>query len=227
MTHRTAAARGVALAILLIPLLLPACALGAGDHGFQIEVSGMLAKPFGSYSTGDNAQDLLDLGGRVSGKLLFGMNRRFYIGAWAAYLKNQKDFTATSVMDTGQPFNVDGTRTLIAIPVEALVQYRTDTHRRLSGYVEGGAGLTSFTWRLSELSVVFNNTVFTIPPDNDIQQAFSFHFGGGAVFGLGRDWEVVAGMVYQQSIARGGQVWNSDDNPKYALLSLGVRYPRW
>jgi hypothetical protein len=227
MTHRTAAARGVVLAILLIPLLLPASALGAGDHGFQIEVSGMLAKPFGAYSTGENAQDLLDLGGRVSGKLLFGMNRGFCIGAWAAYLKNQKDFTTTSIMDTGQPFDVNGTRTLIAIPVEALFQFRSDTRHRVSGYVEGGAGITSYTWRLSELSADFNGNVFTFPPDNDIQQAFSFHFGGGAVFGLGRDWEVVTGLVYQQSIVRGGEVWNTDDDPKYALLSLGVRYPRW
>ena len=227
MTDRTAAERGVFLASLLV-LLLPAGALAAGDRGFQIELSGVLSKPIGTYSTGEKAGDLLDLGGRLSTKLMFGIGRGSYIGAWVAYLKNQKDFASTSILDTRPPIDIQGTRTLTSIPVEALFQIRNDTRHRVSGYVEGGAGITTYTWRLSELTQeITPDSSITLAPDSDVQQTFSFHFGAGAVLELNRDWEVVAGLAYHQSIVRGGEVWNTDDDPKYALLSLGVRYPRW
>ena len=59
MTDRKAAPCGASMAyLLLLLLLLPAGADAAGDHGFQIEISGVLSKPFGSYSTGEKAQDL-------------------------------------------------------------------------------------------------------------------------------------------------------------------------
>ena len=187
---------------------------------FQIEISGVLSKPFGSYSTGEKAQDLFDLGGNAGVKLLFGMSRRFYLGAGVAYLRDRKDFTETAIMDIRPPAAVSGTRTLTAIPITGLAQVRSDTHRKLSGYVETGLGLTTFTWRLADFSDGRE-------PDSDVQQTFSFLFGGGAVLALNRDWEVVAGLDYHHSIARGGEVWNTWDDPKFALLSLGVRYPRW
>jgi hypothetical protein len=211
--------RHLLIAIALLTLA-PAASLAAGDHGFQLEVDGLGSIPSGTYEFGGHASELFDFGGAVFGKALFGLSRGFYVGAGVGYLQNRKDFTETTLLDTRPPRNWSGQRTLEAIPVLALAQLRSDTHRSLSWYGEGGVGLTTFDLRLSNLSG-------GRPPVAEFQQGLSFLVGAGACLGLGRDFEILAGADYLQSFTRGGPLWMSGDNPAYVLGSLGVRYPRW
>ena len=211
--------RYLLIAVALLTLA-PAVSLAAGDHGFQIEVAAVGAQPSGTYEFGGNANGLLDFGGAVFGKALFGLSRGLYVGAGVGYLQNGKDFTRTSLLDTRPPRNWSGRRTLEAIPVLALAQLRSDTHRSLSWYGEGGLGLTTFDRRLSYVSG-------GQAPVADFQHGYSFLVGAGACLGLGRNFDVLVGAAYLQSFTRSGPLWRSGDNPAYLLGSLGLRYPRW
>jgi hypothetical protein len=211
--------RQLLIAIALLTLA-PALSLAAGTHGFQLEVDALGSIPTGTYEFGGHASDLFDFGGAVFGKALFGMSRGLSIGAGVGYLTNSKDFTETSLLDTRPPRNWSGTRTLGAIPVLAMAQLRSDTHKSLSWYGEGGLGMTTFDLRVTNLSS-------GRPPSAEFQQGFSILVGAGACWGLGRNFEVLAGADYLQSFTRAGDLWENGDNPAYLLASLGLRYPRW
>lgn len=211
--------RQLLIAIALLTLA-PALSLAAGTHGFQFEVDAAGTRPFGTYEFGGHASALLDQGGAVFGKALFGMTRSFYIGGGVGYILNRKGFTSTSLLDTRPPRDWSGQRTLEAIPVMVLAQMRSDTHRRLSWYGEGGLGVTRFDRRLANLSD-------GRPPVADFQDGLSYMVGAGACLGLGRNLELLAGADYLQSFTRTGALWRSGDNPAYLLGSLGLRYPRW
>jgi hypothetical protein len=211
--------RTLLLAIALL-MIAPVVSLAAGDHGFQIELDAVGSLPTGTYEFGGLANELYLFGGNGMAKALFGISRGLSIGICAGYLESHKDFTRTTVFDTRPPRNISGTRSLHSIPVLALVQARTDTHRRLSWYGEGGFGLTTFQVRLSELSGGRQ-------PVSDFQRGFSYMADAGACLGLGRTLELIAGAGYLQSFTRAGEAWESGDNPAHVLCSLGLRYPRW
>lgn len=211
--------RHLLIAIALLTLA-PAASLAAGDHGFQLELDAIGAQPSGTYEFGGRADQLLDFEGATFGKALFGLSRGLYVGAGVGYLRNRKAFTQTSLLDTRPPRNLSGDRTLEAVPVLALAQLRSDTHRSLSWYGEGGLGLTTFGRRLYNLSR-------GQPPASNFQHGFSFLVGAGACLGLGRNFELLVGADYLQSFTRNGTLWQSGDNPAYVLGSVGLRYPRW
>jgi hypothetical protein len=211
--------RHLLLAIVLLTLA-PAVSFAAGDHGFQLEVDAVGSLPTGTYEFGGLANQLFDFGGNGMGKALFGISRRFSVGIGVGYLRNRKDFSRTTVFDTRPPRNITGTRSLHAVPALALAQIRSDTHRRLSWYGEGGLGITTYDVRLSDLSGGRE-------PVADFQKAFSYLAGAGACLGVGRNFELLAGADYLQSFTRNGPAWESGDNPAHVLCTLGVRYPRW
>lgn len=211
--------RHLLLAIVLLTLA-PAACLAASDHGFQLEVDAAGSLPTGTYEFGGLANQLFDFGGNGMGKALFGISRRLSVGVAVGYLRNRKDFTHTTVFDTRPPRSISGTRSLHAVPAIALAQIRSDTHRHLSWYSEGGLGITQYDVRLSEFSG-------GAPPISDFQKAFSYLAGAGACLGLGRNFELLAGADYLQSFTRNGPAWESGDNPAHVLCTLGVRYPRW
>jgi hypothetical protein len=211
--------RHLLLAIVLLTLA-PAVSFAAGDHGFQLEVDAVGSLPTGTYEFGGLANQLFDFGGNGMGKALFGISRRFSVGIGVGYLRNRKDFSRTTVFDTRPPRNITGTRSLHAVPALALAQIRSDTHRRLSWYGEGGLGITTYDVRLSDLSGGQQ-------PVADFQKAFSYLAGAGACLGVGRNFELLAGADYLQSFTRNGPAWESGDNPAHVLCTLGVRYPRW
>jgi len=206
----------IAFALLIVA---PARAFAAGTHGFQFEVDAAGTLPSGTYEFGGHASSLLDHGGAVFGKALFGMTRRFYLGAAVGYILNRKDFTSTTLLDTRPPRNWSGQRTLEAIPVLVLAQVRSETHRNMSWYGEGGVGVTNFDRRLSLSG--------GRAPVADFQGGLSYLVGAGACLGLGRNLELLAGADYLQSFTHRGTLWRSGDNPAYMLGSLGLRYPRW
>jgi len=201
-----------------LALLAPSGARAAGDHGFQLEFRGVGSQPIGKYySYGVNASDVVGFGGNASGRALVGLNRRYSIGVDFAYLKNAKDIMAD--VDP-RPFvtRLASVRnTLVAIPVDLLIERRTDTHQRVSGYLQSGFGITTFQRRVTG----------PFPPFTRTQQALSWMVGLGTQVGMGRDFEVVAGADYRQSVTTPGDIWTTWDNPKYVVWSLGMRYPRW
>ena len=211
--------RHLIIAIALLTLA-PAGSLAAGDRGFQLEVDAVGSLPSGTYEFGGTAGELFDFGGNAFGKALFGVSRGLYFGAGVGYLQNHKNFERTSLLDTRPPRSWSGTRTLHAIPALAMVQIRSDTHRHLSWYGEGGLGITTFDRRLTNLAG-------GRPPQAVFQQGLSFLVGGGTCLGLGRSVDVLVGANYLQSFTHKGAAWESGDNPAYVLCSLGVRYPRW
>ncbi len=211
--------RHLLIAIALLTLA-PAAGLAAGDHGFQLEVDAVGSLPTGTYEFGGQAGDLFNFGGSAFGRALFGLSRGLYLGAGVGFLQNQKDFTRPTVLDTRPPRNLSGTRTMQAIPALALIQVRSDTHRRLSWFGEGGVGITSFDRRLSNLSG-------GRPPVAVFQQGLSFLVGGGTCLGLGRNFDLLFGADYLQSFTHDGPAWVNGDNPAYVMCSVGVRYPRW
>ena len=211
--------RNLLLAIVLLTLA-PVVSFAAGDHGFQLEVDAAGSLPTGTYEFGGLANQLFGFGGNGMGKALFGINRRFSVGFATGYLRNRKDFSRTTVFDTRPPRSISGTRSLNAIPALALAQVRSDTHRRLSWYGEGGLGITTYDVRISELSGGRQ-------PVSDFQKAFSYLAGAGACLGLGRTFELLVGADYLQSFTGNGPAWESGDNPAHVLCTLGVRYPRW
>jgi len=211
--------RYLLLAIVLLTLV-PVAAFAAGDHGFQLEVDAVGSLPTGTYEFGGLANELYLFGGNGMGKALFGISRSTSVGVGVGYLHSRKDFTKTTVFDTRPPQNVSGTRTLNAVPALALVQVRSNTHRRLSWYGEGGVGITTFEQRLSEFSDGRQ-------PVSDFQRAFSYMAGAGACWGIGRTFELLAGAAYLQSFTRNGPALESGDNPAHVLATLGLRYPRW
>jgi hypothetical protein len=208
----------VAAALLAPALLAPAPARAAGDHGFQIEARWMGTQPIGHYrAQGVKASDAENFGGNAGMRALIQLNRRYAIGADIAYLKNQKDFT----VDVDPRPSVTDIRTirrsLAALPIDVLFEARTDTHRRVSGYAQGGVGITSYTLRLTG----------GFQPLDRRQQAFSWVAGGGAVVGINRDLEVVGGVDWRRSATVNGDIWLLRDDPQYLVWSLGMRYPRW
>ena len=207
----------IAFALLI---LAPARAFAAGTHGFQLEVDAAGALPSGTYEFGGRASSLLDQGGAVFGKFLFGLSHKFYIGGGVGYIRNRKDFTSTTLLDTRPPRDWSGQRTVEAIPVLLLAQMRSETHRKLSWYGEGGLGVTNFDRRLSNLS-------FGQPPVANFQTGLSYLVGAGVCVGMGRNFELLLGADYLQSFTGTGTLWRSGDNPAYMLGSLGLRYPRW
>jgi hypothetical protein len=211
--------RHLFLAFVLLTLA-PVASFAAGDHGFQLEVAALGSLPTGTYEFGGRASQLFGSGGNGMGKALFGLSRRYSVGVAVGYLQNRKAFTRTTVFDTRPPRNISGTRSLHAVPTIALAQIRSDTHRRLSWYGEGGVGITQYDVRLSELSG-------GAQPIADFQKAFSYLAGAGACLGLGRNFELTAGADYLQSFTRNGPAWESGDNPAHILCTLGMRYPRW
>lgn len=210
----------LALALLI---LAPAAALAAGDRGFQLEADVVGSLPSGTYEFGGSANDLFDFGGNVFGRALFGVSRGIYVGAGVGYLRNQKNFTRTSLLDSRPTFPVSGTRTMEAIPALALIQVRTDTHHHLSWYGEGGVGVTSYDRRLTNLS--FRSEA--LPPRAVFQQGVSYMVSGGACLGMGRNFELLFGASYLQSFTHAGPAWENGDNPAYVLGTVGLRYPRW
>ena len=206
--------------VIALLILTPAVSYAAGDHGFQLEVDGVASMPSGTYEFGGSANDLFDSGGNVFGKALFGLSRALYVGVAAGYLQNRKDFTSTSLLDTRPRLPWSGTRTMEAIPVLGLVQVRSDTHRQLSWYGEGGLGITTYDRRITNLSG-------GRPPIAVFQQGLSFLVGAGTCLGLGRNFDLLVGASYLQSFTHKGPAWESGDNPAYMLGSVGVRYPRW
>lgn len=208
------------LTAIALLILLPSAGLAAGDRGFQLEVDAGGSLPTGTYQFGGEAADLFDLGGHVFGRALYGLSRGLYVGAGVGYLRNQKDFTETSILDTRPPRKWSGTRTMEAIPVLAMMQLRSDTHRHLSWFGEGGLGFTSFDRRLTNLSG-------GRPPEAVFQQGLSYMVGAGACLGLNRNLDLLFGADYLQSFTHEGPAWASGDNPAYVLCSVGVRYPRW
>jgi len=211
--------RHLILALALLTLA-PAAALAAGNRGFQLEVDAVGSLPSGTYEFGGNAGDLFDFGGNVFGRALFGVSRGISVGAGVGYLRNQKSFSRTSLLDSRPSFRISGTRTMEAIPALALIQVRTDTHHRLSWYGEGGVGVTTFDRRLTDLS-------FGLPPRAVFQQGLSYLVGGGTCLGLGRNFELLLGASYLQSFTHKGPAWENGDNPAYVLGTMGLRYPRW
>jgi len=208
-------------AAVVLLALVPVIARAAGDHGFQLEVDAVGSRPFGTYEAGARAADLFDFGGNAGGKALFGLSRGLYVGVGVGYLHNQKDFSFTFRPSFGAPLvTVTGIRSLNTIPVLALAQLRSDTHRTLSWYGEGGLGIATFNGRLTDFS-------YGLAPVSDFQQAFSFTVGAGACLGVGRTWDVLLGAGWLQSFTRGGTMFEGGDNPAYVLYSLGLRYPRW
>ena len=209
----------LAAALLTAPAVLaPSRAHAAGDHGFQIEARWNGSQPIGHYRTqGVKASDAENFGGNAGMRALIQLNRRYAIGADIAYLKNQKDF----LVDVDPRPNIVDLRTinrsLAALPIDVLFEARSDTHRRVSGYVQGGAGITSYTLRFTG----------GLQPLDRRQQAFSYIVGGGAVVGLNRDLEVVGGADWRRAVTVNGDVWLVHDDPSYLVWSLGMRYPRW
>ncbi len=199
-------------------LLAPARARAAGDHGFQFDARWMGTQPIGHYrAQGVKAADAEKFGGNAGMRALVQLNRRYAIGADIAYLRNQKDFA----VDVDPRPNVTVIRTirrsLAAIPMDVLFEARSDTHRRASGYVQGGVGITSYTERF----------VGGLQPLDRRQQAFSWVVGGGAAWGLNRDVEIMGGVDWRRAATVNGDIWRLRDDPQYLVWSLGMRYPRW
>ncbi len=213
-----------AIALALAALLVPAIA-SSKPTGFQVEVDGMGAQPVWSGSSGT-----VRLGGGSGVRLLYGASRHLYFGASIVYFENRRDY-ANAVQLPGPPGRglrsprdssgalilAPGRRALATLPFEGVMQLRTDRTTRLNGYAEFGAGVTTTQAKLTlgEESV------------SAIEQDPSIHVGGGAVYALGRNWEMTANLVWHQAWSSGGKVWSQHDAPRYVTFGLGIRYPRF
>ena len=210
----------LALLSLAAPGLAPA-ARAASTHPFQIEAALVGSQPFGTLSSGDKLSDAFGFGGNASGSAWVRMSRGLWIGARAAYLKSQHDFTFTYRPSFGAPpVSAPATQTLNSIPVLAMVPVRGDPHRRLGLYGEGGLGVTTFNSRIVYSPVGFE-------PQSFFQLTVSYLLGGGVTMAAGRNVELLVSTDYLQSFAGQGDVFQHGDNPAYFMVSLGARYPRW
>jgi outer membrane protein with beta-barrel domain len=217
----------ISIAALALLSLAPAAALGSGTRGFQLEVEAMGSRPFGTYQSGDNASDLFDPGGNAFGKALFGVSRGVSVGLGAGYLHNQGSFSFSQPISRTRSVTGTATRSITAIPVLALGQLHSDTHKRLSVYGEGGIGFANLESRVANFDAQLSGLPISIEPISDFQLATAFLAGAGLCLGAGRDWEFTLGAGWLQTFTGNGDAFQSGDNPAFLTYSIGVRYPRW
>jgi hypothetical protein len=225
--------RRTAFALIALSACLFTVPAGAAPQaGFQLEFHGVAVTPMGSLeSSGQaDARDLFGSGPGAAFAAIVRYHRSLGAGVRVEWTHTHKEGTYEFDDTSGLPFTTpppgpgpfDIRRSLIRIPVEAVVHYEIPMGAGVAMRIEGGAGLTTFTERVklrSGPSELFNIAGY--------QQNFSYSAG----LSLATRWipavDVLGGVRYDQALTDDGDVWRKKDNPKFVTGAIGIRFPRY
>ena len=230
MSQFTRVARGLCL---VLAASLAATTARAERQKFQAEVFGLTTLLSGSSSLaeGHERTDLYSPGIGYSLGATMGLTDHLRVGVRTGMFRDQKDLPPALALSrwkalpgyssfrASQATSIH--RKLTAIPTHAVVQYRHRLPGKLTLYDEIGAGVASFTEKVS-----YEGAGGTRLRLSAYQKNLSLLVGGGVSWDYRNIGSIVAGVDVQMIPSRDGQVWNGGDNPQFVNFEFGLRYPR-
>ena len=193
-----------------IPILVTLALIGspgsacAGPFSLDVDILGSL--PLGSVSDGRRLDEHVSAGYGVRADVLYRVTPVFSAGLGVAAESHDAHVFAGYQRVAA---------TLTAIPVCAVARLHGTQTRGLRPYVETGVGITA--WDLDPAGMLLETRTQTTP---------CFLAGAGVSYVLSRRWDARAGIQFQGSLTGRGEVWASDDDPRFLVLSLGARFQR-
>ncbi len=200
---------------------------------FQVDVSGLSSWLSGSPSLADDhdRRDLYAPGIGFAFTAEYGVTQHLWLGVRTGLVREKKDgidpalalarwqeLPGYSRFRAAEATKID--RDLTTIPTHAILQWRGKLPGRIGYWDEIGVGVGSFTDKIDYVGT--NGQLLRL---SAYQKNLSLLIGTG----LSVDWTAAtfyAGADIEMVPTENGQIWNTGDNPQFAHVVLGFRYPR-
>lgn len=230
MSRTRRAVRGLLAACTLIFAAGPAL---AASPRFQLEGSGALALLSGSATLADG-QDRRDFYPPAIGFAItaeYGFTEHIWIGVRSGLLDESKnDIDPSTALErwsrlpgysrfrASQATRIE--RKLTTIPTHAILQWRGHLPGKIGYWDEVGIGVGSFSDKIEYFGA-----------SGSLMRLAGYQKNLSILLGAGLSWDlkpvtVLGGVDIEMIPSQDGDVWIGGDDPQFAHIVLGLRYPR-